>query len=38
MSLLLVPPWMDWTFKAIGWSSVVVAIAALIRFLGWLLS
>jgi hypothetical protein len=36
MSLLLVPPWMDWTFKVVGWSSVVVAIAALVRLLSWL--
>jgi hypothetical protein len=36
MSLLLVPPWMDWTFKAIGWGSLVIAIAAVVRFVAWL--
>lgn len=38
MSLLLVPPWMDLTFKVIGWGSLALWIAALVKFLVWLVA
>jgi hypothetical protein len=38
MSLLLVPPWMDLAFKAIGVGFVSLVVAALAAFVAWVVS